>query len=50
MSLGWRLGLTAAVTITLVIGTLTFFQQWYEIRQDWRDRDRLLGEALIPIA
>ena len=50
MSLGWRLGLTTAVTITLVIGALTFFQQWHEIRQDWKDRDRLLGEALIPLA
>jgi hypothetical protein len=50
MSLGWRLGLSTAVTITLVIGVLTFFQQWYEIRQDWKDRDRLLGEALIPLA
>ena len=50
MSLGWRLGLSTAVTITLVIGVLTFFQQWHEIRQDWKDRDRLLGEALIPLA
>jgi hypothetical protein len=50
MSLGWRLGLSTAVTITLVIGVLTFFQQWHEIGQDWKDRDRLLGEALIPFA
>ena len=50
MSLGWRLGLSTAITVTLVIGVLTFFQQWYEIRQDRKDRDRLLGEALIPLA
>ena len=50
MSLGWRLGLITAVIITLVLGMLTFFQQWYEIGQDWKDRDRLLGEALIPLA
>lgn len=50
MSLGWRLGLSTAVIITLVIGMLTFFQQWHEISQDWKDRDRLLGESLIPIA
>ena len=50
MSLGWRLGLNTAVIITLVIGVLTFFQQWHEIGQDSKDRDRLLEESLIPLA
>jgi ppGpp synthetase/RelA/SpoT-type nucleotidyltranferase len=50
MSLGWRLGLSTAIIVALIMGILIFVQQWREIRRDWKDRDTLLGESLIPLA
>jgi ppGpp synthetase/RelA/SpoT-type nucleotidyltranferase len=50
MSLGWRLGLSTAGIVVLVIGILTLVQQWREIHREWRDRDTLLRESLIPLA
>jgi len=50
MSLGWRLGLSTSIIAALTMGILIFVQQWREIRRDWKDRDTLLGESLIPLA
>jgi ppGpp synthetase/RelA/SpoT-type nucleotidyltranferase len=50
MSLGWKLGLSTAGIVVLVIGMLTLVQEWREIRRDWRDRDTLLRESLVPLA
>jgi ppGpp synthetase/RelA/SpoT-type nucleotidyltranferase len=50
MSLGWRLGLSTAIIVALILGILILVQQWREIRRDWKDRDTLLGESLIPLA
>ena len=50
MSLGWRLGLSTAIIVVLVMGMLIFVQQWREIRRDRKDRDTLLEESLVPLA
>jgi len=50
MSLGWRLGLSTAGIVVLVMGILILVQQWREIRRDWKDRDTLLEESLVPLA
>jgi ppGpp synthetase/RelA/SpoT-type nucleotidyltranferase len=50
MSLGWSLGLSTALIVVLVMGTLIFVQQWRDLRRGWKDRVSLLKESLVPLA
>jgi ppGpp synthetase/RelA/SpoT-type nucleotidyltranferase/HAMP domain-containing protein len=49
LSLGWRLGLITAAIVTLVIGTITYFQQRLEINWDLEERRGLLEQLLAPL-
>ena len=48
--LGLRLGLMVAATVVLVLGGVTALQQRREMAREWRDREALLAESLIPLA
>ncbi len=48
--LGWRLGLTTAVIVTLVLGVLTGVVQTREIERSREDRRELLEQTLAPLA
>ncbi len=48
--LGWRLGLTTSVIVTLVLGVLTGVVQKREIERGREDRRLLLEQALAPLA
>ncbi len=50
MSVGWRLGLTTALIITVVMGVLTLSNRLREIHWGWEDRDLLLQESLVSLA
>ena len=48
--LGWRLGLTTAVIVTLVLGVLTGVVQTRENERSREDRRQLLEQSLAPLA
>jgi len=48
--LGWRLGLTTSVIVTLVLGVLTGVVQNREIERGREDRRLLLEQTLAPLA
>lgn len=48
--LGWRLGLTTAVIVTLVFGSLTAILQKRDLERSREAREQLLAEALAPLA
>lgn len=48
--LGWRLGLTTSIIVTLVLGVLTGVVQKREIERGLEDRRLLLEQALAPLA
>ena len=48
--LGWRLGLTTSVIVTLVLGVLTGVVQKREIERGREDRRLLLEQTLAPLA
>ncbi len=48
--LGWRLGLTTSIIVTLVLGVLTGVVQKREIERGREDRRLLLEQALAPLA
>jgi len=48
--LGWRLGLTTSVIVTLVLGVLTGVVQTREIERGREDRRLLLEQTLAPLA
>ncbi len=48
--LGWRLGLTTSVIVTIVLGVLTGVVQKREIERNREDRQLLLEQALAPLA
>lgn len=48
--LGWRLGLTTTIIVTLVLGVVTAFVQKREIERGREERRRYLGMALAPLA
>jgi ppGpp synthetase/RelA/SpoT-type nucleotidyltranferase len=50
LSLGWRLGLTTALIVTVVLGILTLSNRLREIHKGWQDRDLLLQESLVSLA
>jgi Region found in RelA / SpoT proteins len=50
LSLGWRLGLTTALIVTVVTGILTLTSRLREIHREWEDRDLLLRESLVSLA
>ena len=50
MSLGWRLGLTTSVIVTLVMGVLILTNRYREMQRGWGERDHLLQESLVSVA
>ncbi len=50
LSLGWRLGLTTAFLVTVVLGSLTAFLQKRDLAKSREYRETLLAEALAPLA
>jgi hypothetical protein len=48
--LGWRLGLTTSVIVTIVLGVLTGVVQKREIERGREDRRQLLEQTLAPLA
>lgn len=50
LSLGLRLGLVTAVSVTVVAGVFTFFQQRREIAESRQELLELFDESLIPLA
>ena len=49
LPLSLRLGLSTAAIVIVILGTLTAYQEWRDIHQEWTDRDLLLKEALAPL-
>lgn len=50
LPLGLRLGLLVAATVVLVLGGVTALQQRRDMAREWRDREALLAESLVPLA
>ena len=50
LSLGWRLTLSTALIVSLVMGTITFIQNSFELKRQRSVREHLLKESLAPLA
>ncbi len=50
LSLGWRFGWVTALVVILILGTITAFQVWWSIRQDFEMRQTFLMESLDSFA
>ncbi len=49
LSLGWRVGLSTSLIVSLVMGSMTFLEHRYDIRAERHAREVLLEEALAPL-
>jgi ppGpp synthetase/RelA/SpoT-type nucleotidyltranferase len=50
LSLGWRLTLSTALIVSLVMGAITFIQNSFELKNQRIVREHLLKESLAPLA
>ncbi|NOZ01147.1 MAG: hypothetical protein GXP54_04580 [Deltaproteobacteria bacterium] len=48
-SLGWRMGVSTALAVTMVLGILTFIQLRQEILRSREEMVALLDEAMVPL-
>ncbi|NOZ00333.1 MAG: bifunctional (p)ppGpp synthetase/guanosine-3',5'-bis(diphosphate) 3'-pyrophosphohydrolase [Deltaproteobacteria bacterium] len=49
LSIGWRLALSTAFIVTVVMGSMTLLQHIYEIRSDRSAREQQMQQALAPL-
>jgi ppGpp synthetase/RelA/SpoT-type nucleotidyltranferase len=50
LSLGWRLAMTTALVIGLIMGGISILQQRFEMQQDRQIRQEFLKMSLVPVA